>query len=243
MPLAMLDLAEPELSIIRLTGREREELARAEAEIGETIGAFLRCGAALSLIRRKRLYRETHATFDRYVEERWGVSKAAAEGLLSSYHIAEGLQQAGVKLSADTLQSSIRPLAGVPGKEGLRAAVWQYASSLCPVAPSPPAVLLRRIVRTIKEALASDEGERERADKPGGLGRPLGNRRAVDERFLRAVTRMASYSGFCVPLIAAQVQSEKMAGYVWRSCERLKERLNAVECALESQFPHAREAA
>jgi hypothetical protein len=54
---------------------------------------------------------------------------------------------------------------------------------------------------------------------------------------------MASYSGFCVPLIAAQVQSEKMAGYVWRSCERLKERLNAVECALESQFPHAREAA
>ena len=60
----MLDLAEPERSIIKLTKREREEFEECEREIGETISEFLRCGRALSLIRSKRLYRETHATFD-----------------------------------------------------------------------------------------------------------------------------------------------------------------------------------
>ena len=70
----MLQLAEPKLSIIRLTSREREEFARAEAEIGETIGAFLRCGRSLSLIRGKRLFREAYPTFDQYVEERWAIS-------------------------------------------------------------------------------------------------------------------------------------------------------------------------
>src|SRR6516162_7876182 len=145
----MLDLAEPERSIIRLTNREREELACAEAEIGETIGAFLRCGRSLSLIRSKRLYREGYATFDRYVEERWAISKAAAGQLLNCYHIAEGLEGAGIKLPADTLQSSMRPLASVPRLEGLRAVVWKYAVSLCPDAGSPPVTVMRRITGII----------------------------------------------------------------------------------------------
>ena len=104
-------------------------------------------------------------------------------------------------------------------------------------------MLLRRIVGIIKEALGGGWAEDGAGEREEPIGRPLGNRKAGDERFLRAVARMAAYSGFCPPLITAQVQSEKMARYVWRSCERLKERLNAVESALESQFPHAREAA
>lgn len=238
----MLDLAEPERTIIRLTCREREELARAEAEIGETIGAFLRCGAALSLIRRKRLYRETHVTFDRYVAERWAMSKAAAELLLSSYHIAEGLEQAGIKLPSDTLQSSMRPLASVPGKEGLRAAVWQYALSLCPEAASPPVSLLRRITGIIGEALAGGwDDEVEGAPEPEGHGRPFGNKKTPwgDERFLRAVCRLSVYRQFSVPLIASQVRSERMAAYAFRACERLKVRLGEVEAAIVRQYPSA----
>jgi hypothetical protein len=34
-----------------------------------------------------------------------------------------------------------------------------------------------------------------------------------------------------------------MAGYVWRSCERLKKRLEEVEEAVLRQFPHAGEEA
>jgi hypothetical protein len=246
----MLDLAEPERSIIRLTNREREELACAEAEIGETIGAFLRCGRSLSLIRSKRLYREGYATFDRYVEERWAISKAAAGQLLNCYHIAEGLEGAGIKLPADTLQSSMRPLASVPRLEGLRAVVWKYAVSLCPDAGSPPVTVMRRITGIIREALAEgwdDDGdgapgrEIEGVDNRKGLGRPLGNKKtpAGDERFLRAVTRLSAYRGFSVPLIASQVRTERMAAYAWRACERLKGRLEEVEKAIVRQFPSA----
>jgi hypothetical protein len=258
----VLNIVEPERSIIRLTSREREEFARAEAEIGETIGAFLRCGRSLSLIRSKRLYREAYPTFDRYVAERWAISKAAAGTLLSSYHIAEQLEEAGIRLPHTVTQSSMRTLAGCAREEGLRAAVWQYAVSLSPEAGCPPLALLRRICGIIREALGSDgvwdcegasPGDHDDVDGAGNrvleecgpaeepCGRPEGNKKRVrgDERFLRAIARLAGYHGFSVPLVVSQVESEKMAGYVWRSCERLKQRLEEVEEAIVRQFPSA----
>jgi hypothetical protein len=246
----MLEIAEPELSIIRLTNLEREELKAAEGVIRESIGAFMRCGAALSLIRRKRLYREKYASFDSYITERWGTSKAAGEQLISCYHIAEGLQGAGIKVGAGVLQSAMVPLASVPGLEGLRAAVWDYAVSLCPEAESPPGSLMRRITGLIREALdgnggeGAEEAETERARAPltEGHGRPLGKGKKSsgrDERFLRAIVRLSGYRGFCVPLIASQIQSEKMAAYAFRACERLKVRLGEVEEAIVRVFPSA----
>jgi len=145
----------------------------------------------------------------------------------------------------------MRPLESVPGWEGLRAAVWKYAVSLCPEQGSPPVTLMRRITGIIREALAEgwdDDGdgapepETESVDKPEPLGRPEGNSRkksAGDERFLRAVTRLSAYRGFSVPLIASQVQTERMAAYAFRACERLKERLEEVEKAIVRQFPSA----
>jgi hypothetical protein len=249
----MLDLPEIEKSIIRLTGREREELATCEREIGQTISEFLRCGRALSVIRSKRLFRETHPTFDAYIKERWALGIAATETLLSSYHIAEQLEEAGINLPAQVTQSAMRSLSKVSPTEGLRAAVWRYAASISPGAACPPISLLRRISRIIRSALDEcdnvdgagnyvDEEESEESTE----GRPPGNDRrkpakdARDERFLRAVTRLSAYSGFSVPLIASQVTSEGMAAYAWKACERLKERLEEVEKAIVRQFPNAK---
>jgi hypothetical protein len=250
----MLDLAEPERSIIKLTKRERKELEECEREIGETISEFLRCGRSLALIRSKRLYRETHATFDQYVVERWGLGIGAADTLLTSYHIAEQLEEAGIKLPAQITQSAMRALSKVSPTEGLRAAAWRYAVSMSPGAECPPLSLLRRIAGIIRDAIAKGDNvdgagnpveEEDQESKEFTEGRALGNSGrgkktpARDERFLRAVTRLSAYSGFSVPLIASQVTSDQMAAYAWRACERLKERLEEVEKAIVRQFPNA----
>jgi hypothetical protein len=256
----MLNIVEPQLSIIRLTNSERQEFQRAESEIGETLNAFLRCGAALSVIRNKRLYREGYPSFEAYVRERWGMSEGAAGALLTNYHIAKELEELGIKLPLAVTQSSMKALSRVPRLEGLRATVWQYALGLAPSASCPPLSLLRKITSTVREALSSDgewegegasvgddevDGAGNRVLEEGGeepCGRPEGNKKApvCDQRFLRSVTRLAGYSGFSVPLVVSQVGSERMAGYVWRSCERLKGRLEEVEVAILKQFPDVR---
>jgi hypothetical protein len=258
----MLDLPEIEKSIIRLTGREREELQECECAVTSGLSEFLRVGKALSTIRNKRLFRETHPTFEAYIKERWGLGIGGTESLITSYHIAEQLEEAGINLPAQVTQSAMRSLSKVSPTEGLRAAVWRFASSISPGAECPPIALLQRITRIIREALYEkeiaadgsgnpiDEGSEEDAPAQSAetetRGRPLGNgsrkntkKGANDERFLRALIRMSSYRGFSVPLIVSQIGSEKMASYTWTTCERLKERLDAIEAAILKAYPHA----
>jgi hypothetical protein len=262
----MLNLAEPDRTIIKLTAREHEQLESLEREVASGLSEFLRVGRALSTIRSRRLFRESHATFDQYVTERWGLGIGATGSLLTSFHIAEQLVDAGIDLPTQTTQSAMRSLAKLSPIEGLRASVWRFAVSLSPGASCPPVSLLQRISRIIREALDADAASVDGAgnpvdEKPEGSvesgesakpaesatqGRPLGNVRRThakktdpDQRFLRAITRLSAYSGFSVPLIASQVTSDQMASYVWRSCERLKSRLDEVEQALLRQFPNA----
>jgi hypothetical protein len=255
----MLGILEPEKSVIRLTKREHEELEGLEQEVAAGLSEFLRVGRALSTIRNKRLFRETHATFDQYVTERWGLGIGGTGALITSFHIAEQLQDAGINLPAQTTQSAMRSLSKISPAEGLRAATWRYAVSLSPGASCPPIALLQRISRIIRETLDADaasvdgagnrvDGEAEETEESeqSAQGRPLGNIRQKqaeksdpDQRFLRAVTRLSAYSGFSVPLITSQVTSDQMAAYVWKSCERLKSRLDEVEEALLRQFPDA----
>jgi hypothetical protein len=256
---SMLGILEPEKSIIRLTKREHEELAGLEQEVAAGLSEFLRVGRALSRIRSRRLFRETHASFDANVTERWGLGIGGTGALITSYHIAEQLMDAGINLPAQTTQSAMRSLAKLSPLEGLRASVWRFAVSLSPGASCPPTSLLQKITRIISAALAAEDanvdGAGNRVDEEteeseqSAEGRPLGNIRQnqakksdPDQRFLRAVTRLSAYSGFSVPLIASQVTSDQMASYVWRSCERLKSRLDEVEQALLRQFPNAQAA-
>jgi hypothetical protein len=207
------------------------------------------------VIRNKRLFRATHPTFDAYIKERWGLGIGGTESLITSYHIAEQLEEAGINLPAQVTQSAMRSLTKVSPTEGLRAAVWRYAASISPGTECPPISLLRRISGIIRSALDEGEADVDGAGNPvdedeetseeSMEGRPPGHCRkpvkgARDERFLRAVTRLSAYSGFSVPLIASQVTSEGMAAYAWKACERLKGRLEEVEKAIVRQFPNAK---
>jgi hypothetical protein len=241
----MLDLAEPERSIIRLTKRERETLIECEHEVEESILEFIRCGRALCRIRSGRLYRETHATFESYCLERWGMTQGASGTLVTSFRIFEQLEADGVKVPSTVTQSAMRSLSKLPAVEGLRAACWKYATSLCPGAPCPPLSVLRRIARILRDALDACDGAGNFADETPEdeekeesedftedrhFRRTCGRGKrtpAYDERFLRSLVRLSSYQGFSVPLIVSQIGSEKVASCTWKTCERMKRRLDA----------------
>ena len=59
-----------------LTGPELENLLELELMVRQSLHAYLALGAALAEIRDAQLYRGTHATFEAYLRERWGVGDA-----------------------------------------------------------------------------------------------------------------------------------------------------------------------
>ena len=166
---------------------------------------------------------------------------------MTSYHIAEQLVDSGIDLPAQTTQSAMRLLSKLSPLEGLRASVWRYAVTLAPGTACPPLSLLQRISRIIRDALAaadaSLDGAGNRVDEEAEEsvepeesateGRPLGNsakKADPDQRFLRAAARMASYPGFSLPAVNAQVRSPEMARHIYDEvCERLKARLDQLE--------------
>jgi hypothetical protein len=65
-----------------LSARERAALKVAEAAIEEHIGAWTNVSNAMLEISGKRLYRETHATFEDYMRQRWGLSRSQGHRLV-----------------------------------------------------------------------------------------------------------------------------------------------------------------
>ncbi|WP_159850987.1 hypothetical protein [Nocardia sp. CY41] len=72
-----------------LSEKERGDLAACEAALDVARVAFYIAGKALRVIRDAKLYRATHATFDDYVSERWGMRRANAHRLIEAAPIAE----------------------------------------------------------------------------------------------------------------------------------------------------------
>lgn len=72
---------------------ERRDLAACEAAIDGLRIAFWGAGKALQVIRDGRLYRETHATFEDYTEQRWQMRRAQADKLIRGWPLAERLNR------------------------------------------------------------------------------------------------------------------------------------------------------
>jgi hypothetical protein len=74
---------------------ERDERQRCEVEMVDCgLKAYVQVGRALRTIRAKRLYRETHATFEDYCRERWGLSTRRAYELIRYAEMLEMLPMA-----------------------------------------------------------------------------------------------------------------------------------------------------
>lgn len=108
--------------------REVAALAECEAVIDRGLRQFYEVGAALVTIRDARLYRATHATFEDYCHERWGLGRRTAYQLIDAAGVVESVRHGAQILPANERQA--RPLIKVPAEE--RPEVWAEAVETAP---------------------------------------------------------------------------------------------------------------
>ena len=106
----------------RLSDREQADLATCEAALDNLRVAFWAAGKALQVIRDGRLYRDTYATFEDYVEQRWEMSRPQAYRLIDAWPLAESLSPMGDKLN----ERQVRELLPLASRHGHDAAVTVY---------------------------------------------------------------------------------------------------------------------
>ena len=129
-----------------LADDEKAFLSRQEAVIERGRKAFVEVGAALAEIRDRRLYRETHETFETYVKERWDFGRAYAYRLIGASETMEVLSPIG-DIPLPATESQIRPLLQFPPED--RAAVWADISKRMPL----DGYTARDIEREVRAAL------------------------------------------------------------------------------------------
>ncbi len=108
-----------------LTVDERSELETLEKIIERGKQTFVEVGNALMEIREKRLYRETHSTFESYTQERWDFSSSRARQLIGAAQIVASLPESVTGVTPPITEFHTRPLAALA--PDLRERVWREA--------------------------------------------------------------------------------------------------------------------
>jgi N6-adenosine-specific RNA methylase IME4 len=141
-----------------LTAAEKGELARCEAVIERGLKTFVEVGEALLLIRDRRLYRQTHSSFESYCRERWGMSKRRANQLVGAAGVIENLGTIVPVLPAT--ESQCRPLAGLLPEE--QREVWAEVVSLC----GDAGITAAQVKAAVERKLAVLRGRPDRPTSP-----------------------------------------------------------------------------
>ncbi|MFI6522605.1 hypothetical protein ACIBF1_44130 [Spirillospora sp. NPDC050679] len=139
-----------------LSHRERTDLKTCEAAIDGLRLAFWAAGKALQTIRDARLYRETHATFEDYVQDRWEFSRPQAYRLIAAWPLAERLSPIG-----DTAlnEGQVRELLPLADRHGQDAAVTVYRT----VAETDGVRVTAAVLKGAVAVLPADEFDPDKA--------------------------------------------------------------------------------
>lgn len=110
---------------LALTQEERSTLRQREMTISQGRRIFLEVGKALLEIRDRRLFRETHASFDAYCQERWQFKRSRASQLIGAVRVVANLASdpANSILPINEGQSGF--LSSLPPKQ--QSEVWRTA--------------------------------------------------------------------------------------------------------------------
>jgi len=129
-------------------------LAALEATIERGLATFIEVGQALMEIRERRLYRETHPTFEDYCRDRWGLNRSRASQLIEAAQVSKILDTPPKR---DSQARELAPLKDRP--EAVRE-VWAEANA--ETGGKPTASTIRRLVN---RRLAADAGVQERLER------------------------------------------------------------------------------
>jgi hypothetical protein len=104
-----------------LTPVEAASLAEHEAVIERGLNTFVEVGTALLAIRDGREYRATHAAFEDYCQQRWGMRRQRANELIAAARVVDEISSTDVPAPSNEAQAVA--LARIPEPE--RAEVWR----------------------------------------------------------------------------------------------------------------------
>lgn len=80
----------------QLTADELAQLREAEDRIQRGLSGFLDMGLALGMIRERRLFRATHASWESYLRDRWKMTDDYSQKLITAVKIVGELRDSGI---------------------------------------------------------------------------------------------------------------------------------------------------
>ncbi|MCU0518058.1 MAG: hypothetical protein MUC60_14580 [Oscillatoria sp. Prado101] len=111
-----------------LNAGERARLEQLESLIAQGFHIFGQVGKALDEICDKRLYRESHKTFEAYCRNKWGIARRRAYQFIDAAQVVENLCANCTQIPTNECQ--VRPLTGLPSAAQVE--IWQKAVALAP---------------------------------------------------------------------------------------------------------------
>lgn len=111
-------------------GSTGNDLARLEQVIQRGLETFIEVGNALSQIRDRRLYAQSHQSFEEYCKERWGLKQSRAYQLMDAAQTIENLSQSSTIVELPKNEAQCRPLTKLPPEQ--QAEAWQEAVQSAP---------------------------------------------------------------------------------------------------------------
>jgi hypothetical protein len=139
-----------------LTKIEKTTLAKLESVIEKGMES---AWEALQVINEQRLYRETHATFESYISERFSMSGRQAYRLISHAEVIANVTHGSEKITLPNERQS-RELAKLPPEE--QAEAWEEVAE---TTATPTAKVVKAVVEKRQEAKAEPVAKRLSADQ------------------------------------------------------------------------------
>ncbi|NJK49316.1 hypothetical protein HC931_15115 [Candidatus Gracilibacteria bacterium] len=127
--------------LVPLNDAEKVRLLELEAIVDRGLQTFYEVGQVLIEIRDRKLYRQTHKTFEAYCKENWSIAKRTAYQLISATKVVENLCAMAHKILTNERQ--VRPLTKLPAAQQLE--IWQKAVEISPDG-NPTAKIVERLV-------------------------------------------------------------------------------------------------
>jgi hypothetical protein len=244
LAMARLFVEEPPIAdTIPLTTKERRLKDELELVVERGLEQFLEVGLALGELRAKRLYRMTHATFELYVKDRFGLARSSADQLIRSASTAQCLLEAGAELPAGTTESVVRPISTLPDDADLKSAVWEFVEAIAPEC-GPTSPLVERVCRSIKNALdgvaedAQQDTSNERAGRHDGpRSARLPGSPSRERAFVAPLLRLSSWQGFSLELVLSHADKLESAKSLYHACDVMRERCGYVCERLAASYP------
>jgi hypothetical protein len=172
-----------------LTTADRSRLAELEQVIDHGLQIFVEVGRALQEVRDGRLYRETHETFEAYLDGRWGMSRSRGYRLIDAAAVAEIVSPNGDIAN----EAQARELVPLLRDEGEQAVVEVYRElrdeygAADVTAKKVRSLVKRRLERQRRELLRSEERAKLQAQFVDAAGR----KRKFEERVTYSTPKAA----------------------------------------------------